>query len=443
MRARTNSKSLWAIGFPIIIAGVSETIIDVTDAIFLGRYGIIELGAVALADAVYIMAVVVAIGLADGIQVVIARRAGEGKREDIGRTFGQGMYLLTIASVLLFALIRFASPHVTSAIVSSDEVRSAVDAFLQVIAFAVIFDALNFGFSAFYVGIGRTKVLIWTTALLALTNIVLDYGLIFGNLGLPELGIRGAAIASLSAEIVALTFLTLYTWLNGYAASYGLFSVRRWDRRAARVLLDVSYPVVLEGFVASVRWFIFFVIIEQLGNVALAASNVVYSCYVVLLVPLNGLAEAVSTLVGNLIGRGKANQIGVPIRKGISLGFTVTTPLLIVAVVAPEWVLSLFTSDESVVAAAVPSLLVVVAAILVAIPGENLLAGVYGTADTKATFGIELMVSTVALTYAYLTALQLDLALHIIWSVEILGWAISSIVAYLWLRSEAWRRVSL
>ena len=100
MKVRTTSGSLWAISFPIMIAGVSETIIDVTDAIFLGHYGITELGAVALADAIYMTLVVFTVGLADGIQVIVARRAGEGKREEIGRTFGQGLYLLGIASAL-------------------------------------------------------------------------------------------------------------------------------------------------------------------------------------------------------------------------------------------------------------------------------------------------------------------------------------------------------
>ena len=78
MKVRITSGSLWAISFPIMIAGVSETVVDVTDAIFLGHYGITELGAVALADSIYLMLVVFAIGLADGMQVLIARRAGEG-----------------------------------------------------------------------------------------------------------------------------------------------------------------------------------------------------------------------------------------------------------------------------------------------------------------------------------------------------------------------------
>ena len=443
MKVRTTSGSLWAISLPIMVAGVSETIVDVTDAIFLGHYGITELGAVALADAIYMTLVVFTVGLADGIQVIVARRAGEGKREEIGRTFGQGLYLLGIASVVLFLLLKFGSPFVTAGVISSGDVRTAVDDFLQIIAFAVFFDAINFGFSAFYVGIARTRVLIWATALLAMTNIALDYCLIFGNLGFPEMGIRGAATASLTAEIVAFVFLAVHAVVRGYARSYGLFTFRRWNARLTRVLYGVSYPVALEGLVESIRWFVFFAIVEQLGEVALAGSNVIYSCYVVLLVPLNGFSEAVATTVSNLIGQGKANRIGVPIRKAIGLGFLVTTPILVLVAFGPEWVLSLFTTDAMTIAASVPSLLVVAGAILLAIPGDMLVQAVYGTADTKATFGIELVLSSILVVYVWIAALQLGLPLHYVWAAEVLGWAIRSVLGYYWLKSQAWRRLEV
>lgn len=443
MKVRTTSGSLWAISLPIMVAGVSETIIDVTDAIFLGHYGITELGAVALADAIYMSLVVFTAGLADGIQVVVARRAGEGRREEIGRTFGQGLYLLGITSVVLFLLLKLGSPFVTAGVISSADVRSAVDDFLQIIAFAVFFDAINFGFSAFYVGIARTRVLIGATALLAVTNIALDYCMIFGNLGFPEMGIRGAAVASLTAEIVAFVFLALHAWARGYARSYGLFTFRRWNARLTRVLSGVSYPVALEGLVESVRWFVFFAIVEQLGEVALAGSNVIYSCYVVLLVPLNGFSEAVATMVSNLIGQGKANRIGVPIRKAIVLGSVVTAPILVLVALGPEWVLSLFTTDATTIAASVASLLVVAGAILLAIPGDMLVQAVYGTADTKATFGIELVLSVVLVAYVYVMALRLGFPLHYIWAAEVVGWAIRIALGYFWLRSQAWRRLSV
>src|SRR5262245_20226899 len=127
MRARPTSKSIWAVSYPMILVGISETIIEVTDTIFLGRYGVTELGAVGIADAIHQMMLVTTIGLADGLQVVMGRRAGRGSAGAMGRAFNQGLYLLAISSLLVFAAIRWGGPLVTAACFSDDEVRRATD----------------------------------------------------------------------------------------------------------------------------------------------------------------------------------------------------------------------------------------------------------------------------------------------------------------------------
>jgi Na+-driven multidrug efflux pump len=148
-------------------------------------------------------------------------------------------------------------------------------------------------------------------------------------------------------------------------------------------------------------------------------------------------------MVSNLIGQGKANRIGVPIRKAIFFGFLVTAPILVLVVFRPEWVLSLFTFDATTIAVSVPSLLAVAVAIFLAIPGDVLVQAVYGTADTKATFGIELVLTVVLLVYVYVVALQLGLPLHFIWAAEILAWIIRTTLGYVWLKSQAWRRLEV
>jgi Na+-driven multidrug efflux pump len=119
MKIKTTSRTIWAISFPVIIAGISEKIVELTDVIFLARYGIVELGAIALADAIYGVSIFLIIGLVDGIQIVIARRAGQGRSDEIGMVFNQGLYLLTLISVVLIVAIKYISPHLTAAIMSN------------------------------------------------------------------------------------------------------------------------------------------------------------------------------------------------------------------------------------------------------------------------------------------------------------------------------------
>src|SRR5262245_40758668 len=101
MRAPINTGAIWRLSYPLIFAGVSETLIDATDVAILAHYGVTEAGAVALADALYEACLVLVLGLAGGLQLVLARRAGQGSREGLGTAFRTGLRLMVVASFLV------------------------------------------------------------------------------------------------------------------------------------------------------------------------------------------------------------------------------------------------------------------------------------------------------------------------------------------------------
>lgn len=440
--AITNSR-LWALSLPLIFAGIGETIIDVTDTIFLGRYGIIELGAVVLADAIYEMAVVLIVGITEALQIVIARRAGQGNRRAIGRAFVQGVYLLAGASIVLTLAVRFGAPPLTTALFASEEVAAAASAFLRIIAFAVFFQGLNFAYSAFLVGISRTGALVGATVVLALTNIVLDYCLIFGHFGLPELGIEGAAIASLTAEIGACVFLTAYVLARVDFRTYGLFSFGKWDRQLTRLLAVVGAPVALETLVETARWLVIFVIFERLGEAALAQSNILYQCYVVFLIPIEGISEVVCSRVGHLVGAGKAKRIGLLLREAIPLSYLAVLPLAVVALVVPTQVVEVFTTDQAIISGCANGLRLIALALLVVVPGELFVSAVGGTGDTVANFAFELAGSACVLAYVYAGAFVWELPMEGIWMFVVVGWSVWLALAAYWLKSERWQRLQI
>src|SRR5438093_5114652 len=225
----TSSRTIWAIALPVLLAELGGHVVEFPDPAFLGRFGTIELAAVGLAAAIYGLVVFFTLGLSDGIQILTARRAGQGRARAIGDAFFHGASLLLATACVAFLILEFGSPALTSWVVRSDAVRAAVDDFVRIIAFAAVFHCLNMAYSAFYVGMGRTRVLMGATAVLALTNVALDYGLIFGHLGLPRLGIQGAALGGLFSEIAAFAFLTGETLRSGDARRFGLFLPRRLD----------------------------------------------------------------------------------------------------------------------------------------------------------------------------------------------------------------------
>jgi len=436
-------RNIWGISFPIIIAGISETVVEITDTIFLAHYGMTELAAIGMADAIFSLMLFLSLELVDGIQIVIGRRVGQEQSTEIGHVFNQGLYLLVLAALLMIGLVKCAVPLVTVELFASTDVHIAVDSYLQIASYALLFQSVNLAYSAFYIGISKTRVLIGAALVLAVTNISLDYLLIFGNLGFAEWGIEGAALASLIAEVATCLYLTLDIVIQRYATRYGLLRFGKWNGRQARKLLVISTPVSLEALVDLSKWMLMIIIIEQLGEEVLASANIIFSCYALFMISIESFSETVCSMVSNLIGQQRRQDLYLLIQRTIRLSYLMVIPLLLVTLLFPEWLLAIFTPDSAMIEASLPGLLVIVLAALVAVPAETLYSAVAGTGDTRVILVIQLIVTTVTLGIAGYTALWLELALEYILLAEVFGWLTCLILSWLWFRAGLWRRLEV
>ncbi len=436
-------KKILGISFPIIIAGFSETVVDVTDTIFLAHYGMTELAAVGLAATIYGVALFLTMGLVDGIQIVISRRAGENRFTAIGEVFNQGVYLLTLASIMMILFIIFAVPMVTIDLLASENIHNEVNAYLQITAYALLFQSINLAYCAFYVGISRTKVLIGATAILAVTNIVLDYVLIFGHLGFVEMGIEGAAIASLVAEIAAFVYLTADIILRGYTSTYKMLNFVKWQAALSKQLISISTPISLEVLVGTIKWFLFFIIIEQLGERELGIASIIFSCYSLLLIPTDSFSETVCSMVSNLIGQQKLQSLSLLLRRIIILNYMIILPMVFFTLLLPVTILNVFSTDVKIVTDGINSLNIISLAILIAVPGEAFYSAIVGTGDTRVILSIQIIVTIITLLCAYSAVFILKLNFEYIWLAEVLGWLVCLLLSWLWFKSGLWQRLNI
>lgn len=426
-----------------MFAELNEIVLHVTDTIFLARVGVAELGAIAIADTILELFLVLPMGLVDGIQILTARQVGRKRPRGVGEIFDQGLALVVGIAVGLTAVLALVTPYLSSLLVRSGPVAVAVERYLAIGCYEVPFMAAAFAYSALLVSLGRTKALIPATVVLAVTNCVLDYILIFGKLGFPVLGIRGAAIGSLGAEIVTFLFLTGYVLATIDVKRFGLFRFATWNGKRMGLLLRISTPVCLQTLVEALRWFIFFVIVARMGDDALAAANVVYACYEVFRIPTEGFAETVCSLVSRLIGRGQPERIGTVLRHAIRSALLATLPFVVAGLLLPDWVLSVFTLDESLLARSMDSLRVVAIAMLAIIPAELWFTAVLGTGDTSAALGIEAVLTVVMLAATYLLAMLRPENLAIVWMSLPIAWLICFAFSYAWMKSGYWKRVAV
>lgn len=436
-------RNIWGVSFPIIIAGISETAVDITDTIFLAHYGVPELAAIGMSDAIFGLALFLSLGLVDGIQILIGRRAGEENAREIGKVFNQGLLLLAIVSVAMLLVLIFLVPGLSAGLFASENVYTLTNQYLQIAAYALLFQSINFAYSTFYVGISRTTVLIGSAIVLAMTNITLDYLLIFGNAGLPELGIEGAAIATLVAEATMFAFLTTDVIRKGYVSQYGLLRFEKWNSAIARKLTGLSIPVSLDALVSMSKWLVLIVIIEQLGEETLASANIIFSVYALLLIPVDSFSETICSMASNLIGQRHIEQLKTLIRRTIMLSYMIVTPLLVMTMLFPELILSIFTLDEALINASIHGLLVITLVTVVAIPADAIFSTIVGTGDTRATLAIQVFVAVYTLTYAWYAAIYKGYTLEYVLLAELIGWGVCLLLSWLWFRAGFWKRLSL
>ena len=438
-KIQTNYKDIWKIAYPIILGSVAQNIIALTDTAFLGHLSEIALGAAAIATIFYFAVVMLGWGFGLGTQIVIARRYGEGNYYLVGKTFDHALYFLLTLSVLLLVFMVVQAPPILELIVKSEAIYKASTDYISVRAWGILFACVNLLFRAFYIGIAKTKVISWSTGFMAVVNIFLDYALIFGNLGFPAMGIKGAALASVISEACVLVFFLVYTYRKTPVSKYQLFVFPKIDKDLYSRLIKVSFPMMIQNFLALSCWFIFFLMVEKMGERELAISNIIRSIYILIMVPVWAFASAANTLVSQVLGDGQPKQVVPIIFRTIKLSFLAVLILVGISFVSPELVISIYTEESGLIMETKPVLHVIFGAALLFPIAITLFQGVSGTGRTFHAMLIEIVVLSCYLGVAHLIIHVFKLSISGVWISEYFYAVLLAFGSWMYLKFANWK----
>lgn len=434
-----SNKEIFRISYPIFLGLIAQNIVNVTDTAFLGRVGEVELGASALAGVCYIALFMIAFGFSQGSQILIGRRNGEKNYGAIGEIFFHGVIFLMLIGVLVFAGVQAFAGDTLRSFLSSPEISDAAIRFLDVRIWGVFFVFPNVMFRAFFVGITRTKVLTANAIVMAVINIILDYALIFGNWGFPEMGIEGAALASVIAEACSLLFFIIYLIADVDWKKYGFEWKFRYDLKVIRNMLDISVFTMLQSFVSLSTWFLFFAFVEQLGERPLAISNIVRSLYMILLMPIQALSATSNTMISNAIGAGDTDKVLHIIMKIIRVAYYILIPISLAIVIFPKAFISIYTTDPVLLADSVEPLWVLVGGILFAAAGSIMFNAISGTGNTRSSLFFEVISLIVYTGYMWYIIYVLRSSVAMCWTTEVVYWLVLLLTCYPYLLSGKWK----
>lgn len=434
-----SGKNILKISYPIVLTLLAQNIINVTDTAFLGRVSEVALGASAIAGVFYFAVYMVGFGFSQGAQILIGRRNGEENYHQIGPIFNNSLIFNGFFALILFVVSLLGIPHLMKLLVSSDQIYLATMEYLDWRIYGFFFVFLNVVFRSFYVGITETRILTTSAVITAIANIIFDYILIFGKFGFPELGIAGAAIASVIAEAATLAYLFLHTFLYTDLKKYGLFSRLKVDFKAIGQILNLSIFIMFQFFISISTWFLFFIFIERMGERPLAVTNIGRSMYILLMIPASALSTTAGTLVSNMIGAGRTNEIIKTTNKIIRIALILVAPMVIFGFIFPQLFAHIYTDDYSLMLASIPVIRVVSVAVVFFAVANVIINAVSGTGSTKIAFYMELFTLSFYITYVYLTAIVFKQSVEIVWMSEFVYWTLIGGLGYLYLKKGKWR----
>ncbi len=401
------TRQLVKLATPIVLSNLAYTLLGAADTLFMGRVSITALGAVGLGSITFLTALLVLRGTISGTTPFVARMYGAGDLPAAGRFL---QHFITLA--LLISPSALILPWVFKGyflLIRPDPVI-AVEAmvYMNIRLVEVPFSLVAAALSGFLVGIGNTRLPMILATITVLFNIAANYVLVFGKLGLPAMGLAGAAWGSVLAVMVQAVLLLLVVFIR-YSYHYHLTAWSLPGLADVGKMVKVGFPIGVADSIEVGSFSIFLALISKLGTVELAASQIANQVSALAFMPGFALGVATGSLVGRYLGADQPQVAQAVGYRGAALGVGVMGCLGLIFLVFPRELAGLFTKDPAVVGLSV--ILLRLMALYQIFDALNIVfRGVLnGAGDTRYTMMVTLLAAWgVFLPGVYLGAFVLD-----------------------------------
>lgn len=439
MNLSVSHKEIWQITHPIIFGNLAQTLIVLVNTIFLGHVGAAELGAAMMAGLYYLVFTTITQGFSVGIQIMVARRLGEGNIGRIGKIFEHGLYFSMLLGIVLFGVLNLFTKTLFAHIIESPNIYVSALRFMDFRQWGIIFVSVNFLFRALYVGLSNTKIISITTLLMAAVNIFFDYALIFGHFGLPQMGVAGAGLSSVLAEITAFITFFAYTFIKLPYKNYNLFAFEKFDGGLLKSVLRISLPTMFQRLVSFGSWFLFFAMIEHLGEEEMAISGIVRSVYMLCTLSVFAFGTTANTVTSRLIGAGKTDEIPQTLRRILKMSLLILLPILVFFLLFPQQIASIYTDDAALALKSVPVLYTIYVGAVVMAAAMIYFEFVSGTGNTFLALVMETGVLVFYIVYIYLATQVFRFPIRWVWCSEWVYSILMLVASLVFMKVHPWR----
>lgn len=387
MTASGHARATLVLGLPLIGSNLAQFGLHVTDTIMLGWYGILPLAAGVLGASSWFVIFIFGSGFAKAVMPMVAAARGRGDETQVRRVARMGLWLSILFSVAVYPLFWW-SEGIMLALGQKPEVAALAQEYLRIAGLGIGPALLVMVLKSYLAALERTQVVLWVTVAAVPLNVALNWALIFGNWGAPEMGVAGSAVATVVIQVISVILLCLYAGLLPSLRVYQLF-VRFWrpDWQAFGDVFRLGWPMGLTGLAESGLFHASAIMMGWIGTVELAAHGIALEITALTFMVHVGLSSAVTIRTGGFYGSGDVAGMALGAKVGIALSAVFAGLTMVLFLAFPEPFIGVFITDtepQRVAIIAIGTLLLACAALFqfadsMQVMALGLLAGVQDT----------------------------------------------------------------
>lgn len=335
---------------PIILQGLAAAALNMVGTIMIGQKGDTAVAAVGLAGQMFFLLNLAVFGIASGSAIFTAQLWGKRDTYNIHRVLGLTLALALLAGVIFFLLAEIFPTQVMALYSTDPAVVKVGSAYLRIYGFSFLFFAVTVSYSTVLRSIGNVRLPMVVSSVALVLNTLLSWCLIFGRLGLPAMGVTGAAVAIVISRILECTGILIATYLTRSPVAASLKEILDFDWPFVMRVLKPVLPVALNEILWSLGITTYNALYAHIGTESIAAINMLSTIENLAWAFMNGISLSTAVMVGHRIGRGEDRE--AYLTAGRSLGMAGSIGVLVggVALLGGDSILALFNVSPAVIA---------------------------------------------------------------------------------------------
>lgn len=440
----STKKMILKLAWPVIAERSLMTLTRIVDMMMVGRLGAAAISAIGLSLQPLFLVQAFGAAISVGTTALVARFIGAKEENKGGKALQQSLLLGSIIAFILLGIYYFLARHIITFMGAEGQVIQLGTLYLKILAPGMFFMFMSFMVFAALRGAGDTQTPMKVNILVNLLNVLGNYMLIFGHFGAPELGFKGAAIATSSARAIGGILIIIHIFRKTSIIPVKVKGFFKLDLSLIQRILRVGLPAAMEQFVMRIAQILYVKLVAGLGTTAYAAHQVAINAESLSYMPGFGMAVAATTLVGQNLGAQQPKEAEESAFESWKLGALIMGVMALIFLVFPEYLMKLYTGDPEIIRLGARNLRIVAFA-QIPMGTQFIFAGALrGAGDTKHVFystAISSWIGRLGMAYIFINVFNWGLVGA--WLAMVVDWSMRGSYVFLRFKRGQWKKLKV